>query len=147
MPPSDEQKRERERTDESLETERKKTDDEIVRRGSAAETDADAVLRLVRERADRVLEAARRREDGRSGSDPASDEARTALKRERERADATVERDAPRPKPCSKTNARRTAVRWSDSSLMREVGPTRRCTPSAPSRTTPSPRVKTSSPS
>ncbi len=54
---------ERVETDHSLQAERAKADEQLIRRGSSLEKDAEQVVQLARDRADSLLEAARQKAD------------------------------------------------------------------------------------
>jgi signal transduction histidine kinase len=89
-PPSRPERRaERRETDDSLLTERRKTDKEVARR-DAIERDADAVLHQARTRADLVLGESRKRADHTLASEGASAGQRQAVRDERAEADHAV---------------------------------------------------------
>src|SRR4051812_2163242 len=78
-------------TDTSLRAERNKADEELIRRNSERDNDADQVVQLARERADDLLELTRDREDG-TTSPPVAAEDRLASARARAVATVTEER-------------------------------------------------------
>lgn len=80
---------ERTLTDESLRTERQKTDQALIDK-SAADQDADGVVRLARDNADAVLEAAREKADEHLANDGARVQAHPSLARERALADEVL---------------------------------------------------------
>jgi len=103
MPPvHDQEGSERARTNESLDVERRKTDDELEKRSATVVENADDVLIRARERADEVMAEARTAADEklqRAGAEPAeqlavSEERQReddALQEERDRADEELE--------------------------------------------------------
>jgi signal transduction histidine kinase len=80
----------RDETDASLRAERRKTDDELGRRVAIADADADAVLRGARERADRLLTAARAAADERLPLSELTKAAAALLLDQRDAEDRTV---------------------------------------------------------
>jgi signal transduction histidine kinase len=83
--------RDRERTDESLRTERRNTDRAMTERRADIEKDADALVGLARDQADAVLDTAREKADQQLDSAEPGTQERTAIDTERARQDAVLE--------------------------------------------------------
>jgi signal transduction histidine kinase len=80
---------ERQETDQSLRTERERTDEEVGKRADI-EKDADLAVEKARGRADQVLDESRQRADKRIIEEGSSTGQRQALRQERRQADDTV---------------------------------------------------------
>lgn len=81
---------ERAETNRSLQAERDKTDNELLRSRTSIEEDSDAVVEKARQRADAVLHVARERADRRMETARATSEQTDVLRQERAREDATL---------------------------------------------------------
>lgn len=90
MPSSKEPAISRTQTDRNLRAERERSDDELLARSTELAEDAEEVIERARERARRVLELARDREDGQLLASEASPDAREIVQQERRVADATL---------------------------------------------------------
>ncbi|HVJ91381.1 MAG TPA: HAMP domain-containing sensor histidine kinase [Labilithrix sp.] len=86
-------KPERDETDESLDRERRKADDELLKRSAAYEEAADAVVANARERADAVLAHARGRADEKLRSSRATSAEWATVERNRQEEDDTVRQE------------------------------------------------------
>jgi len=84
---------ERAQTDASLDRERRKTDDALIKRSAADEATADAVLETARQRADAVLDRARETADDRLRQSGTTAEARSIVARERHEEDEALRRE------------------------------------------------------
>ena len=93
MPSEQTRSDERRATDEKLQTERQKADDELVTRGAVVESDADDVFRRARVRADKVLQAARSQADAHATAARQSDAERIARNAERKTEDQVLARE------------------------------------------------------
>ena len=80
----------RESTDAKLETERRRTDDEVHDRSAALREDADEVIKRARARAHAVLTIARGRQDRLLAREDVSNDAKATVATEREVEDATL---------------------------------------------------------
>jgi signal transduction histidine kinase len=83
--------RDREKTDESLRTERRNTDNAMTERRADIEKDADALVGLARDQADAVLDTARDRADQELDSAERGAQERAAIVTERAQQDAVLE--------------------------------------------------------
>jgi signal transduction histidine kinase len=92
MTPNDEYAR-REKTDESLRTERRKADDRVSAKHRTVDDTADDVVRIARERADEVVQTARDAAPDARGTADVQALAHATLAAERETADAELEHE------------------------------------------------------
>lgn len=108
----------RERTDAQLKAERRKTNDELVKRSAAAERDADEVIAVARDRARAVLNTARKREDERTPRRNSAAAAR-AVEQTRSKEDALLRREYERADELVAAERQET-VRWVEDLLAEE---------------------------
>lgn len=90
MPSSNETDDSRLRTDDNLRTERQRSDEELEARSTALAENSDDVIARARERARKVLELARSREDDQLAAAGATAQLRDSVQEERTVADATL---------------------------------------------------------